>query len=495
MHAAIFIPQFPIQAVLSASDLRRDTPIALLDAPAVSGKDKDIVQHINDDASRAGVQSGMTATQAQARCPQISFIHRDEAAEKSAQKKLLECAELWSPDYESTRPGFCVFDLTHVKPVLGREDSCGISIHQHLGGQQLEAKIGFASNPDLAVLAAQAAAPVLILQSDADARRFLHALPIAAMRPSKELHRVLTLWGVRTLGAFVQLPRQDVAARLGHEGLLLWDMASGGHERMLKLVRPPTTYREELELEHAVESLEPLLFIFRRMLQGLVEKLGDAWLVAASVQLKLCFADGASHQHELRVAEPSGDMELLFRLLHTHLESFTAAAPITFVALELMPTRAVGNQAHLFERTLRDPNRFAETMAQLEALVGAERVGRARLLPSRRTDAFAMEGFFEKASSGQSASPNATAHGLPLRRFRPSRQASVTVVDEMPSAFYSGNESHALIASEGPWLLSGDWWDAATAWQKEVWLVETSEGCLYQIAKEQGAWTVEGVVG
>ncbi len=46
MHAAIFIPQFPIQAVLSASDLRRDTPIALLDAPAVSGKDKDIVQHI-----------------------------------------------------------------------------------------------------------------------------------------------------------------------------------------------------------------------------------------------------------------------------------------------------------------------------------------------------------------------------------------------------------------------------------------------------------------
>jgi protein ImuB len=494
MHAAIHIPQFPIQAVLSASDLKRDAPIALLDA-AAAGKDKDVVLHINAEASRAGAHFGMTATQVQARCPQISFIHRDNEAEKAAQKKLLECAELWSPDFESTRPGLCVLDLTHVKPVLGQEVSCGSFIHQHLARHRFDARIGFASNPDLAILAAQAADPVLILRSDDDAERFLHSLPIAAMRPSKELHRVLTLWGVRTLGAFVELQRQDVSARLGHEGLLLWDMASGGHARMLKLVRPAISYREEMELEHAVESLEPLLFILRRMLQGLVGSLSEAWLVAASVLITLRFADDASHQHELRVAEPTGDVELLFRLLHTHLESFTAAAPIIQVALELKPVRALGNQGQLFERALRDPNRFAETLAQLEALVGAERVGRARLLPSRKTDSFAVTGYFEKAPSGRATSVPDTTHGLPLRRFRPSRKADVLIVDEMPSAFYSGNENHALIASEGPWLLSGDWWDAATAWQKEVWLVETAEGCLYQIAKEQGAWTVEGVVG
>lgn len=496
MHAAIFIPRFSIQAVLRASGLNAGVPIALLEDVGGAQKGKDTVLQVNEAAERAGAHAGMTATQAQARCSQISFLHRDAEAEALAQAQLLGCAERWSPDYESTEAGLCVLDLTHVLPVRGREAASGGAMVEMLAGSRLLAKVGFAGDPDLAVLAAQAAEPVLVLGSEEEAGRFLHALPIASMRPSRELHDLLALWGVRTLGAFVQLKRPDVAARLGREGLTLWDMANGGRRRLLRLVRPPAAYEEEQELEHAVESLEPLLFILRGMLHGLVVRLRAAWMVAASVTVSLRFADGECHRRELRAAEPSVDEELLFRLLHTHLESFTAAAPIVSVSLELKPARPGGDQGLLFERALRDPNRFAGTLAQLEALVGAGRVGRARLLPSRKTDAFAMTGYFEKMSPADGASAaSGAAHGLPLRRFRPSRKASVQFGGGAPKAFRAGEETHALVASEGPWLLSGDWWDEAAAWKKEVWLVETAAGCLYQIAKEDGAWCVEGVVG
>src|SRR4029077_16250480 len=118
--------------------------------------------------------------------------------------------------------------------------------------RNLQARIGFAPGADLAVLAAHAANPVLVWRdAETDGASYLRALSLGALSPAPETAELLRLWGIRTLGELVKLPRQEVTWGLGSEGKRLWDMAAGGRERLLRLFRPALRYREELELEHA----------------------------------------------------------------------------------------------------------------------------------------------------------------------------------------------------------------------------------------------------
>ena len=491
MHAAVWLPRFQLQAVLRAQSMPQDGLVALLDEAPAGAKDKGRVLHASEKAEPYGIWSGMTAPQAQARCAQITFFYRDLLHEAAAHQDLLESASVWTPDYEATLPGMCVLDLSRVRQLNAA--ACGQTLRENLRQRQLDARVGFAMNADLAMLAAQAAQPVLVLPDDKAAAHFLHHLPPAVLRPSPDVLEVLSLWGIRTLGDLVRLPRADVVARLGEEGRLLWDMAGGGHERLIKLVRPVNTFRQEQDLEHPVECLEPLLFLLRRMLANLCEHLANVWMVATSALLTLRFEDQSEHQRELKVAEPTRDADLLLRLLSTYLDGLSAKAPVVYLALELKPVRPAGSQSDLFQRTLNDPNRFAETLAQLQAILGQGRVGKAVLLPSRRTDAFEVADFCEPTTR-RSGIANAPV-GLPLRRLRPAPRVTMEMCEGRPAAFQQGRDHHVVCEAEGPWFLSGEWWDVNSRWSKEVWAVQTREGVLYQVARQKEQWVLEGILG
>jgi protein ImuB len=539
VYAAIHLPRFALQAVLRTRPPEKRAAAAVLEvteSPLEQSKaDNQRLLHVNAEAERHGVHAGMAAGMAMARCARLTLLHRHPEAEQAAQEEVLACAAEWTPNYETTAPGLCVLDVSRVHHLAHRLEECGRLIHEHLATRQLHARIGFAPGADLAVLAAHAARPVLIWRdAETDGVVFIRRLPLGVLNPSPDLAEILRLWGIRTLGALARLPRQDVALRLGQEGTLLWDMASGGRDRLLRLFRPASRYCEERELDFPLESLEPLLFLLRRMLDTLCRRLAESWLVAAAMNLTLGFDDKQVREASLRIAEPTRDIDLLLRLLHTHMEGVTAPAPIIRVVLELQPIRPAGSQMHIFERGMRDPNRFAETLAQIEAVVGSGNAGRVKLLPSRALDAFEMTAFVEEAKCCSSEAqpqrgalyqPRATpwvsyspkrsalkgrpkgtplepapaadmpqSISLPLRRFRPPRFVEVPLVDGRPAELHTTTKTHAIIACSGPWLVSGDWW-GDSLWQREVWEVETSEGVLYQITRHNGEWQLEGVFG
>lgn len=506
MYAAIQLPRFALQAVLRDSPRLTEIPVAVLDvfatpateAPRQTGQQR--LLHVNTHAERQGIHSGMADGMAMARCPRLQLLPRDLDEELTAQNHLIECAALWSPDYEASSPGLCIVDVSRVRGVGQQLDECGHIIRQQLNAHHLDARIGFACNADLAVLAAHVAQPVLIWRdADKDATQHLRALPISSLNPSPEIAEPLRLWGIQTLGDLLRLPRQAVASRLGPEAIRLWDIAAGGKDRLLRLFRPTVYYRDEVELEHPVESLEPLLFLLKRLLDALCHRLAESWLVAQAIDFTLRFDDYQKLNSRLRIAEPTRDGELLLRLLHTHLEGFTASAPIIHVIIELIPARPAGNQMHIFERGMRDPNRFAETLTQIEAIVGHANAGRIKLLPSRALDAFEVIAFLDeaRASSSRVITHDASEDfkpGLPLRRIRPVHHVDVIFANQRPSKLQIRSKEHLVIRATGPWLVSGDWWDTST-WKREIWEVETSEGILYQLTCHNREWTLEGVFG
>ena len=101
----------------------------------------------------------------------------------------------------------------------------------------------------------------------------------SAKEQAGELCHIFTIlhkWGIHTLGQLAALPQDELAARLGPTGLHLWEEASGKSHRLLRLVRPPEVFVEQFEFEHEVETATPLLFVLRRFLEQLTQRLCHA---------------------------------------------------------------------------------------------------------------------------------------------------------------------------------------------------------------------------
>ncbi|NNE92401.1 MAG: hypothetical protein HKN23_12195, partial [Verrucomicrobiales bacterium] len=83
-----------------------------------------------------------------------------------------------------------------------------------------------------------------------------------------------------------------------------------------------------------------------------------------------------------------------------------------------IPARGGKHQFDLFSAAVRDPNRLSETLARLEAILGPERIGVPKPLPTHRPDAFEVEPFDPAAEPEIVTGPEPMT-GLVLRRFRP----------------------------------------------------------------------------
>lgn len=325
----------------------------------------------------------------------------------------------------------------------------------------------------------------------------------------QQILAILHKWGIHTLGQFAALDKEQVGARLGPEAVRMWERANGQSNRLLKLVRPPESFEESFEFENEIETAEPLLFILRRFLEQLSLRLSAIYLVAKELTLRITFANpstvrwdgfaGANKQQyerAFKIPQPTNDIDLLFRMLHTHLENFKSEHPITAVSLEAQPTKPPKQQFGLFETTLRNPHQLSETLARLTALLGADRVGTPVLEETHRPDAFRMEPFSWHAAesavpSGELPDALRTAHTTTaLRRFRPVAPASVFISENWH--LQSEKIRGKIVDQRGPYLISGNWWDEKS-WERAERDLQLGNGSLVRAHKSQGTWKIDGV--
>ena len=365
--------------------------------------------------------------------------------------------------------------------------------------------------------------------------------------PIAQMIAILHKWGIHTLGQLAALDKEELRNRLGADAVRLWEQANGTATRLLKFVQPPETFDESFEFDHEIETAEPLLFMLRRFLEQLALRLSAIYLVAKELTLSISFsnsrqdepavADKQSYKRVFKIPQPTNDVDLLFRMLQTHLENFKSEHPIVAVALTALPIRPASQQFGLFETALRNPHQLYETLARLSALLGSDRVGTPVLEETHRPDAFRMEPF--SWTSVESAVPSGnpkdalrTAHTttrLALRRFRPPANTSVFVsaarylqsdkirgqIDDSPPGSSPSRASRpcrsapagSIVDQSGPFLFSGNWWDEKS-WARAEWDMQLENGDLVRAHEDPpsqnaspartygvtgGAWKVDGI--
>src|SRR6266699_619367 len=296
-------------------------------------------------------------------------------------------------------------------------------------------------------------------------------------RLTEEILRILHKWGIHTLGELAALDKEELRNRLGADAVRLWERADGTATRLLKFVQPPETFDESFEFDHEIETAEPLLFILRRFLEQLALRLSGIYLVAKELTLVISFSNRQSYERIFKIPQPTNDVDLLFRMLQTHLENFKSEHPIVAVALTAQPIRPTSQQFGLFETALRNPQQLYETLARLSALLGSDRVGTPIKEETHRPDAFRMEPFeWQVGAIDPNRPPSKDEKSrVALRRFRPPANTSVFVSD---ARYLESDKIRGQIVDQsGPFLFSGNWWDEKS-WARAEWDMQLDDNSL-----------------
>jgi protein ImuB len=327
---------------------------------------------------------------------------------------------------------------------------------------------------------------------------------------AQEIFAILHKWGIHTLGQLAALDKEHLGGRLGPEAIQMWERANGRSIRLLKLVRPPEVFEESFEFEHEIETAEPLLFMLRRFLEQLAARFGTLYLVAKELTLQITFGNKQTYERVFKIPQPTNEVDLLFRMLQTHLENFRSEHPIVAVALSAQPNKPAKEQFGLFETTLRNPHQLSETLARLTALFGSGRVGTPVLEETRQPDAFRIEpfcstGILPVGQAGVLAcnrigrqdaclphSQDGCATSAALRRFRPAASASFFLSENVPPHVQSADLNGKIINQRGPYLISGNWWDEKS-WARAEWDVHMDGGEIVRCHETDGTWKVDGI--
>ncbi len=170
MFAALYLPDFALQAALRHEPDLREEPVGVL-----AGEEaRATLLQLNAPALAVGVRAGMTPSQGLARCLRLTIKARAYAQEKIAGEILLHHAATLAPEIEATAPGVCTVRFSARKNCREKVER----VVRQLAELNLRAQAGLAATPDLSFLAACLARPVLQID---DAAKFLAPLPIETL--------------------------------------------------------------------------------------------------------------------------------------------------------------------------------------------------------------------------------------------------------------------------------------------------------------------------
>ena len=212
MFACIYVPDFPVSAIVRAEPQLRDRAVAVLEGkpPLVR------VAALNEKARLLGMEVGMTKLQAaifampgekgvipaqsgaRKKTSQIELTsrrtrnnskmtpailrQRSPAQEESAHAALLDVAHAFTPQVEDTHPDRLLLDLDGLDRLYGPAVTMARELASHVSAVGLECNIGMAANPEAAMHAACGFSGTTVIPAGEEAKQLGVAANYCAVR-------------------------------------------------------------------------------------------------------------------------------------------------------------------------------------------------------------------------------------------------------------------------------------------------------------------------
>src|SRR4030081_8377 len=146
--ACIYVPDFPVAALLRAEPELRTHALAVLEGKPPLEK----VFAVNEKANRLGITPSMTKAQAEL-CTELALRPRSALQESTAHAALLDCAQSFSPRVEDSACDTALLDLAGLESLFGPLPTIAHSMLRRAADLGLIVNVAVAANADAALLA------------------------------------------------------------------------------------------------------------------------------------------------------------------------------------------------------------------------------------------------------------------------------------------------------------------------------------------------------
>jgi protein ImuB len=328
--ACVNVVALPLQLLLRAHPDWRELPVAVIDADKPQG----LVLYVNARAREKGVRSGQRYSTAlsitrelRAGIVQRSQINREVSV-------LTDRLRRFSPHVEpaADRPGVFWLDaqgLARLYPSLqgwaeelrddlrrlsltstvavgfSRFGSFAIAISSHAGTKVP----AYDANGNEDVRRAGLQSRHVIVCADAnDEHARVQRVPLACIDLDPDVRDRLLALGITTVGEFLRLPASGIRARFGAATDALYQLAAGA--RFSPLVPVPLEEPQtcSADIDFPESKVERLIFVVKRMLDGLTASIGRQVRMVAGLVLHLTLDNREQRTERVRPAAPTLDV-------------------------------------------------------------------------------------------------------------------------------------------------------------------------------------------
>lgn len=464
----LHLPLFPVQRrVLETPSL---TGKAVVFAEEVKGQRQ--IAFASPAAQAAGIRPGFTLAAATALLPSLRHFPYQPRAESAALLALGECLLSIAPQFQVSVPDGLWLDASAAGLSNGEEGLCRRAL-EICASQGFQALATVASEAFTArVLARHSSKPLQVVLSRESATA-LFRLPLRALAESaSSLVATLGSLGLTTLGEVASLPVGAVVARMGAAGLHAHRLCRGEDDSQFVPAALPEILEECIDLDWPAESLEPMLFALKTILDRLCARLSGRRKAAVRLTLTLKLDPTGEEKVGLVLARPCARSKLLLDLTRHRIADLSLPRPISRLQIRVDEScDDPGNQLVLGDHPQGD-SALEVVLARLSTALGEQSLFAAEVKPSHRPEsAYTHQPFrppppdsgLMAAVRGQivsrSPQPDPALAQRPARIF--SRPATLKVdLDprgELVGARFLGKRRKAT-AIAGPERLCGEWW-------------------------------------
>ena len=377
--ACVDLPAFPLQLLLRRHPDWRGLPAVVVDRDHPQG----LVLWANEAARARRVLPGLRYAAALSLERDLRASEVSMAWVELAVSRVVRRLRYFSPHVEPSRdePGVFWIDASGLERLYDSLHDWAREVRADLvaAGFTASLAVGFSRFGSYALARERRACRVLTdpQQERVAARR----VPLDRLALPPKQRDALDRLGICTLGDWIDLPEDGVAARFGEELQRLHRIASGSLQDPLQPEPDVPLASERRLLDHAERSVAPLMYVLEEMLDALRAQLFDRCQAAAALKLVLKFESGEEHVEIVRPAAPTRDRKSLLELLRLRLGSLRLPGGVEEVTLVARGESRERGQLDLFaEKPRRDLEAANRALARVRAQLGDDAVARAELV-------------------------------------------------------------------------------------------------------------------
>ena len=335
-----------------------------------------------------------------------------------------------------------------------------------------------------------------------------------------EIRDALVALGLGTCGALAALAAGDVERRWGAAGLQAWRLAQGIDARRPILARSSQPRQAHAELAMSTTSAEPVLFLVRGALEGLMADLVRDARAAAAVAITLTLDDGRgllpsggmphTITREVRAPRALARVAPWFERCRALLDGWTLTAPVSAVTVAITVTAPMSaEQGDLLAPTWRDPAAAEAAFERLRSTLGVQGVVRPVAVdaycPEREGAWESVETVDGRRWTVENGARSDASRNTPSSTvYRPPSTVSLRLLEQPesvaviagprgdPRAFDWRGRRIPIARADGPERLSGAWW-TESPFARDYWRCESDElEQEFLLYRDAGGWKLQG---